>query len=171
MPFVKGQPRPPNAGRKKGTLNKKTIQRIAREDAAKLLEAKLLANDLPIDLMLRIMRDPTQDMHTRLAAARAAAPYCHPQLAAVQHRLVGPDGNAIVLGFSPRPYAMAALAAATSKGWRIAPTCTCVHTPPRAVRTLRSLSFCAMPRGEASRRAGCGAPSWGAVGIFSPSRY
>jgi hypothetical protein len=68
---------------------------MAREDAAKLLEARALENDLPIDLMLRIMRDPTQDMHTRLAAARAAAPYCHPQLAAVQHRLVGPDGNAI----------------------------------------------------------------------------
>jgi hypothetical protein len=93
MPFVKGQPRPPNAGRKKGTLNKKTIQRIAREDAAKLLEAKLLANDLPIDLMLRIMRDPTQDMHTRLAAARAAAPYCHAQLQAVAHKLVDEKGN------------------------------------------------------------------------------
>src|ERR1700730_5654983 len=33
---------------------------------------------------------------------------------------------------------------APAKGGRIAPTCTCVHTPPRAVRTLRSLSFAAM---------------------------
>jgi hypothetical protein len=41
------------------------------------------------------------------------------------------------------PYA-AALAPSPSKGCRIAPTCTCVHTPPRAVRTLRSLSFAAM---------------------------
>jgi hypothetical protein len=34
--------------------------------------------------------------------------------------------------------------ALASKGWRIAPTCTCVHTPPRAVRTLRSLSLAAI---------------------------
>jgi hypothetical protein len=34
------------------------------------------------------------------------------------------------------------------KGCRIAPTCTCVHTPPRAVRTLRSLSFAAMAVGQ-----------------------
>jgi len=49
MPFVKGQPRPLNAGRKKGTPNKKTLERMAREDAAKLLEAKALENDLPLD--------------------------------------------------------------------------------------------------------------------------
>jgi hypothetical protein len=30
------------------------------------------------------------------------------------------------------------------KGAGSPPTCTCVHTPPRAVRTLRSLSFAAM---------------------------
>ena len=68
---------------------------MAREDAAKLLFEKACANDLPLDYLIRLMRDSTQDTHTRLAAARAAAPYCHPQLAAVQHRLVGPDGNAI----------------------------------------------------------------------------
>jgi hypothetical protein len=34
--------------------------------------------------------------------------------------------------------------ALATKGCRIAPTCTCVHTPPRAVRTLRSLSFAAI---------------------------
>ena len=56
MPFVKGQPRPLNAGRKKGTPNKKTLERMAREDAAKLLEAKALENDLPLDYMLRVMR-------------------------------------------------------------------------------------------------------------------
>src|SRR6516165_3496593 len=96
MPFIKGQPRPPNAGRKKGTPNKKTLERMAREDAAKLLFEKACANDLPLDYLIRLMRDSTQDTHTRLAAARSAAPYCHAQLAAVQHRLVGPDGNAIV---------------------------------------------------------------------------
>ena len=44
-----------------------------------------------------------------------------------------------VLGCPGAPYATAALA---SKGCRIAPTC--VQTPPRAVRTLRSLSFAAI---------------------------
>src|ERR1700730_8642190 len=34
--------------------------------------------------------------------------------------------------------------ASSSKGRRIVPTCTCVHVPPRAVRTLRSLSLAAM---------------------------
>jgi hypothetical protein len=38
-------------------------------------------------------------------------------------------------------------AALAEKGWRIAPTCTCVHVPPRAVRTLRSLSLAAMAVG------------------------
>ena len=58
MPFVKGQPRPLNAGRKKGTPNKKTLERMAREDATKILEAKALENDFPLDYMLRTMRDP-----------------------------------------------------------------------------------------------------------------
>src|SRR5256886_1693611 len=38
----------------------------------------------------------------------------------------------------------AAAVLAPSKGCRIAPTCTCVHVPPRAVCTLRSLSLAAM---------------------------
>ena len=37
-----------------------------------------------------------------------------------------------------------ALAAPSTKGRSTAPTCTCVHLPPRAVGTLRSLSFAAM---------------------------
>ena len=95
MPFVKGQPRPLNAGRKKGTPNKKTLERMAREDAAKLLEAKALENDLPLDHMLRVMRDPTVEPHRRDAAAKAAAPYVHPTLAAVAHRHVNADGTPI----------------------------------------------------------------------------
>src|SRR6516165_8749038 len=95
MPFVKGQPRPLNAGRKKGTRNKKTLERMAREDAAKLLEAKALENDLPLDYMLRTMRDPTVEPHRRDAMAKAAAPYVHPTLAAVTHRHTNADGTPI----------------------------------------------------------------------------
>ena len=95
MPFVKGQPRPLNAGRKKGTPNKKTLERMAREDAAKLLEAKALENDLPLDHTLRVMRDPTVEPHRRDAMAKAAAPYVHPTLAAVAHKHLDAQGNAI----------------------------------------------------------------------------
>ena len=95
MPFVKGQPRPLNAGRKKGTPNKKTLVRMAREDAAKLLEAKALENDLPLDHMLRVMRDPTVEPHRRDAAAKAAAPYVHPTLAAVAHKHLDAKGHPI----------------------------------------------------------------------------
>jgi hypothetical protein len=95
MPFVKGQPRPLNAGRKKGTPNRKTLERMAREDAAKLLEAKALENDLPLDHMLRVMRDPTVEPHRRDAMAKAAAPYVHPTLAAVAHKHLDAKGHPI----------------------------------------------------------------------------
>jgi hypothetical protein len=114
MPFVKGQPRPLNAGRKKGTPNKKTLERMAREDAAKLLEAKAFENDLPLDHMLRVMRDPTVEPHRRDAMAKAAAPYLHPQLAAIHHRHANADGSpiaptvsiTIVKSPEPRPQLM-----------------------------------------------------------------
>ena len=93
MAFVKGQPRPLNAGRKKGTPNRKTLERMAREDAAKLLEAKALENDLPLDHMLRVMRDPTVEPHRRDAMAKAAAPYVHPTLAAVAHKHLDAQGR------------------------------------------------------------------------------
>jgi hypothetical protein len=86
--FVKGQPRTPGSGRKKGTANKKTIQR--REQEAQ--EAEEQANEMPADYMLRIMRDPKADPGRRDVMARAAAPYCHPQLQAVAHRLLHADG-------------------------------------------------------------------------------
>ena len=95
MPFVKGQPRPLNAGRKKGTPNKKTLERMAREDVAKLLEAKALENDLPLDHMLRVMRDPAAEPHRRDAMAKAAAPYIHPTLSAVAHKHLDAKGHPI----------------------------------------------------------------------------
>jgi hypothetical protein len=60
------------------------------------LEAKALENDLPLDHMLRVMRDPTVDPHRRDAMAKAAAPYVHPTLAAVAHRHVDAKGHPIV---------------------------------------------------------------------------
>ena len=71
--FVKGQPRPANAGRKKGTQNRATIERNKGKDEAMNAEA----NESPRDYMLRVMRDPAADIARRDAMARACAPYVH----------------------------------------------------------------------------------------------
>ena len=56
--FVKGQPRPPGSGRKKGQPNRATIRR--RLDEAETAEARLrpLKAEMPLDFLLRKMRDP-----------------------------------------------------------------------------------------------------------------
>ena len=78
----KGPARPPNAGRKKGTPNKATVERRRLE--AEALEA--LSKEMPLDYMLRIMRDPDLDPARRDVMARSAAPMCHPQLQAIAHK-------------------------------------------------------------------------------------
>ena len=80
--FVKGQPRPANAGRKKGTQNRATIERNKAKDEAMNAEA----NESPGDYMLRIMRSPSADPARRDAMALACAPYVHAQLQAVAHQ-------------------------------------------------------------------------------------
>jgi hypothetical protein len=58
---------------------------VGRMTRAKKAEAKLreIENSLedgeqPLDFLLRIMRDRREPGSTRFAAAKAAAPYCHP---------------------------------------------------------------------------------------------
>jgi hypothetical protein len=70
-------------GRQKGTPNRRTQAR--REQAA-----ALGAGVLPLDFLLAVMRDEVVDAVRRLDAAKAAAPYVHPRLTAVEHS--GPDG-------------------------------------------------------------------------------
>jgi hypothetical protein len=49
-------------------------------------EGALESGDLmPLDFMLAIVRDECLPVSIRLAAAKAALPYCHPKLASVQH--------------------------------------------------------------------------------------
>jgi hypothetical protein len=60
-------------GRPKGSLNKKTVLMA--------VEAK---GEVPLDYMLRVMRDPTQDHARRDEMAKAAAQYVHPKLASTQ---------------------------------------------------------------------------------------
>lgn len=71
-------------GRKKGTPNKATAAK-----AAEIAESGLT----PLDYMLGIMRDEEKPADMRFEAAKAAAPYVHPKLAAVEH--TGKDGGPI----------------------------------------------------------------------------
>ena len=62
-------------GRPKGSKNKLTARREA---------AIARSGILPLDYMLRIMRDETADKAARERMAVAAAPYVHPKLQAVE---------------------------------------------------------------------------------------
>lgn len=67
-------------GRKKGVPNRVTAeQRKAMQDSG-------LA---PLDYLLSVVRDEDQSPLTRLDAAKAAAPYVHAKLSAIEH-----SGNA-----------------------------------------------------------------------------
>ncbi len=73
----RGGPRP-NSGRKAGTKNIKTkviAERCAQEGIT------------PLEYMLNIMRDPTQEFDTRMDAAKSCAPYMHPKLASVEQKV------------------------------------------------------------------------------------
>lgn len=67
----------PGAGRKPGAATKKT-----REIANKAIEEGLS----PLDYLLSLMRDESLPADDRKDAAKAAAPYVHPRLNAIDHK-------------------------------------------------------------------------------------
>lgn len=69
------------AGRKPSSLTLKT-----REIAAKASETGLT----PLEFMLEILRDETQEKAARFEAAKHAAPYIHPKLSSIEAS--GPGG-------------------------------------------------------------------------------
>lgn len=73
-------------GRQKGTPNKATAAKA--EEVAK-------SGLTPLDYMLNVMRDPTQEYARRDDMAKASAPYVHPRLAATEH--TGKDGGPVVV--------------------------------------------------------------------------
>jgi hypothetical protein len=77
---------PKTGGRKKGTPNRATAAKAAAIAASGLT---------PLDFMLEVMRDPGNNLETRLTAARSAAPFVHPKLACVE--LSGNDGGPLEL--------------------------------------------------------------------------
>lgn len=80
-PIPKPKPKRKKAGgRKKGTPNKATAAK-----AAQIARSGLT----PLDYMLKVMRDSKQPDDIRLDAAKSAAPYVHPKLAAIEHTGAG----------------------------------------------------------------------------------
>jgi len=69
----------PGAGRKAGGANK--LSREAYERAQE-------GGELPLDFLLRVMRDDNSDEARRIDCAKAAAPYVHPKRAPIDG-----DGN------------------------------------------------------------------------------
>ena len=85
----------PGAGRKKGVANKATREAMDRAASS---------GELPLDYMLRVMRDVNEKPSMRSAMAVAAAPYVHHKLASIEH--VGNKDKPIVVEivrFTPGP--------------------------------------------------------------------
>ena len=72
------------AGRKPGSVAR--IDAEARKRAA-------AGGIMPLDYLLLVMRDETEDKRERLDAAKAAAPYCHARLSSTE--LTGPENGPI----------------------------------------------------------------------------
>jgi hypothetical protein len=88
---------PKTGGRKKGTPNKVKGKATLERQAM----AAVSAGETPLEFLLRVMRDVQQPMDVRIGAAKAAAPYCHRQLKAVEHMGEGggPMQYEVVLSF------------------------------------------------------------------------
>lgn len=72
--MARGGPRS-GAGRKPGSPNKASAER----------QAEIASSGItPLDYMLTILRDETKSVEDRMEAAKAAAPFVHPKLAAVE---------------------------------------------------------------------------------------
>lgn len=65
------------AGRTPGTPNKASAEREAQVAAT---------GETPLDYMLKVMRDPTQEYARRDDMAKAAAGYVHPKLSSVDSK-------------------------------------------------------------------------------------
>ena len=61
----------PGAGRPRGAISKSTRA---------ILEATAAGGEMPIEYMLRIMRDPREPAARRDEMAKAAAPFLHPRM-------------------------------------------------------------------------------------------
>ena len=72
----------PGSGRPKRSKNRRTVETALRAAAEGLT---------PLEYLLTVLRDESADPSARFEAAKAAAPYVHPRLAATQ--LTDRDGE------------------------------------------------------------------------------
>lgn len=70
----------PGAGRKKNGANRVTEEAIAKAEAG---------GEMPLDFLLRIMRDAASEEAKRIDCAKAAAPYLHAKLANIEANVTG----------------------------------------------------------------------------------
>jgi len=91
--FQKGvdDPRRYRGGAQRGPKKAELKQRRAEDERAK----QIAENDttMPLDYLLRRMRNTDLLEHERFAAAVRAAPYCHAQLQAIAHKHLDASGN------------------------------------------------------------------------------
>lgn len=74
------------AGRKTGAKQRADAEREA---------AIAATGSTPLAHMLEVMRSPDRSPEERMEAAKAAAPFVHPRLTAIEHK--GPDGGPICI--------------------------------------------------------------------------
>lgn len=80
----------PRGGRREGAGRKPgSVSKLDAEARRKAMERGIM----PLDFLLEIMRDGSQEARSRLDAAKAAAPYCHARLSATE--VSGPDGGPV----------------------------------------------------------------------------
>lgn len=90
------QPGERRGGRQKGTPNKRTT--ITHEEIR-------AGGEMPLERLLKRMRDPKVDDHVRDDLAVKAAPYCHPRLTSTE--VSNKDGDALELNVNVTPREMA----------------------------------------------------------------
>lgn len=78
--FKKGMPRPPNSGRKKGSVNRETIRRLQE-----LQEIKA-SGKTPMQFFADILSNEDAPLDLRFRAAEQMAPYMHPKLSSIEAR-------------------------------------------------------------------------------------
>ena len=76
MPRPRGLPK--TGGRQKGIANKRTRD---------IADAAMAQGLTPLEYMLNVLRDETVEPERRDEMAKAAAPYLHPRLAAIEAKL------------------------------------------------------------------------------------
>ena len=88
-------------GRRKGSLNKRTLARLHAATIAADGEAArqaLREGATPLEYLLGVMRDPGVDPERRDRCAQAAAPFIHPKLAVTDIRQVSGDRRSLAVG-------------------------------------------------------------------------